>query len=749
MSMNKFLNRFIIALLLFILPSELFSENNLSLQESEGWSITQIAPGQTWYLFKGFYVPHNANQIVNVTEIDLNYNEYNVIFKYTTSDTLSHVASMIPNAVAGINGTYLEIVDEKSTSFLKSDGEYNRTVEISPDNLYFWKHEGAFYYDKSNNKIGIEYGNNDTYMSWNYPNIISGSPILINNYNPVGEAFVKNTGNISQLPDENPDKHQGIRHPRTAIALTSDNKLLLITVDGRRSESSGMTAKEFTQFIARYFNPKDALNLDGGGSTTMWIKNSGMSPTNVVNYPTDNNRFDHFGQRRHRNFLIITRTDTNFSGGDGSESNPYLIGNAAQLLNIHSLDWSVNSEPYFKLINDIDMEGIEWSPINPYDPYNKRLHFDGNGHIIKNLTCQNKPYASLFGVLCGSCKNLGLINVNIRSTNGAGAFGGYIGLANPTSIEKTGILENCYSSGVVIGNAGVGGLVGNIGKPYTTAQTVVKNCYSTCRVIGYYSNSSPQAGGARAGGIAGIIWTGGILENSYATGTVIAENLYGAGGLIGYSDAGIKSCVAWNDSVIIKTTNGGSNNGKIGCVTAYTHPTNAQPQNNNVWSSSSSVLMIDNNQIQRTDFSTPSYSYHGEAKSDSELNIFNFYAELNWDFVSDENSWAQTPSKGYPIHQWLFNRGDYSELDGHPNTIESSIEAFKQNSLFNWYIKDSAIHFLSDLLIEKIYIISQKGESILLLENPHQSNSFVLPQKGVLILQLIIQNKTYTLKIIN
>ena len=48
----------------------------------------------------------------------------------------------------------------------------------------------------------------------------------------------------------------------------------------------------------------DALNLDGGGSTTLWL--SGASDNGVVNYPCDNGRFDHAGERKVPNILYIT-----------------------------------------------------------------------------------------------------------------------------------------------------------------------------------------------------------------------------------------------------------------------------------------------------------------------------------------------------------------------------------------------------------------------------------------------------------
>ncbi|HXG70205.1 MAG TPA: phosphodiester glycosidase family protein [Gemmatimonadaceae bacterium] len=71
------------------------------------------------------------------------------------------------------------------------------------------------------------------------------------------------------------------RHPRTAIAVTSDRKALLITVDGRQpGYSVGMTLVELTGLLSR-LGANEALNLDGGGSTTMALG------TRYVNRPSD------------------------------------------------------------------------------------------------------------------------------------------------------------------------------------------------------------------------------------------------------------------------------------------------------------------------------------------------------------------------------------------------------------------------------------------------------------------------------
>jgi Phosphodiester glycosidase len=71
------------------------------------------------------------------------------------------------------------------------------------------------------------------------------------------------------------------RQPRTLAGVRADGKLLLVTVDGRRPGwSSGVTLPEAARLM-RSLGARDALNLDGGGSTTMTVRGQ------VVNRPSD------------------------------------------------------------------------------------------------------------------------------------------------------------------------------------------------------------------------------------------------------------------------------------------------------------------------------------------------------------------------------------------------------------------------------------------------------------------------------
>lgn len=70
------------------------------------------------------------------------------------------------------------------------------------------------------------------------------------------------------------------RHPRTAVGATKDGALLLVTVDGRQAFSDGMSLAEMAALMIR-LGAENAMNLDGGGSSTMVVQGS------VVNAPSD------------------------------------------------------------------------------------------------------------------------------------------------------------------------------------------------------------------------------------------------------------------------------------------------------------------------------------------------------------------------------------------------------------------------------------------------------------------------------
>jgi hypothetical protein len=74
--------------------------------------------------------------------------------------------------------------------------------------------------------------------------------------------------------------HEKVRHPRTAVAVTSGGALLFVTLDGRQASSVGMTLRELAEALID-LGAREAMNLDGGGSTTMVVRDA------IRNSPSD------------------------------------------------------------------------------------------------------------------------------------------------------------------------------------------------------------------------------------------------------------------------------------------------------------------------------------------------------------------------------------------------------------------------------------------------------------------------------
>lgn len=79
-----------------------------------------------------------------------------------------------------------------------------------------------------------------------------------------------------------------VRHPRTALGVSEDGRtLILLTVDGRRPDWSRGTTYRETAELLKEFGAAEGLNLDGGGSSTLVIKDPATGVHAVANRPSD------------------------------------------------------------------------------------------------------------------------------------------------------------------------------------------------------------------------------------------------------------------------------------------------------------------------------------------------------------------------------------------------------------------------------------------------------------------------------
>ncbi len=175
------------------------------------------------------------------------------------------------DAVAGVNASYFN--SNGPHDYFKVAGKVYTTGRTSPSQV-----DGAMIWSEN---YGITFvklaSGNPSAVSLSYSNIMACGPLLLLD---------------SKLITQKSGSHFTDTHPRTAIGTSKSGKIFLVTVDGRFPSNAVGVSTTDLGLIMKALGCDDAMNLDGGGSTTMWIKGKG-----VVNYPCDNGTFDHAGER--------------------------------------------------------------------------------------------------------------------------------------------------------------------------------------------------------------------------------------------------------------------------------------------------------------------------------------------------------------------------------------------------------------------------------------------------------------------
>jgi len=268
----------------------LFAQTDSLAVVSAKWNKEKINPGVFLKTFWFQNTLFNSNQFVSVLEIkqkkklefDLGYDAKKLI---TTSDFGKQA-----NAIAAINGTFFDIAKGGSVDHIKSDGLIINENRLGKNGKRAGHQSSALVINKGRMSIAKWDGTPD------WEKALAGEDIMVS-----GPLLIMNQADEKLDPANAFNK---TRHPRTAVAITKNKRVLLITVDGRNANSAGMSLFELTKLM-RWLNADDAINLDGGGSTTLWI-NSYMG-NGVVNYPTDNKKWDHEGQRKVANVILLKK----------------------------------------------------------------------------------------------------------------------------------------------------------------------------------------------------------------------------------------------------------------------------------------------------------------------------------------------------------------------------------------------------------------------------------------------------------
>lgn len=229
-----------------------------------------------------------ANQYIAYIEINRKGNS--PIFAFGNEVKVKKTTSTFGkelNALAAINGTFFDVANGGSVDFIKMNGEVIKQNVLGKDGKRARHQQTAIVIDEKG-RLALKKWD----QSPNWENNLTEKDIMLS-----GPLLIFN----QQTEILDSTSFTTARHPRTAIGIKADGKVILLTVDGRQENSAGMSLHELTKTM-RYLGCVDAINLDGGGSTTLWTEKNG-----VVNYPSDNKKWDHEGERKVANVVILKK----------------------------------------------------------------------------------------------------------------------------------------------------------------------------------------------------------------------------------------------------------------------------------------------------------------------------------------------------------------------------------------------------------------------------------------------------------
>lgn len=297
--MNRFLLT-VYCLTLFSFVTKAQNNADSLILNNVKWITTDLENGLQWKCYHfNQYELFASNQHVSILQTKLNNKAIQfalgsadiLIPEVDTLRKLKPTSSLAleNNALGAINGGFFNTKKGGSVDFIKInkrivDSASYFSAELMPEH-------GNAAITIEDNKVDILKGSGKAYWEKSLPqsSILVTGPLLL--FSNEEQELKINAFNNN-------------RHPRTCACITNDDNLLLITVDGRNALAQGMNLHELT-YMAKMLNCKNAINFDGGGSTTMYIK--GQPDHGVINYPCDNKQFDHLGERAVSNVFMILK----------------------------------------------------------------------------------------------------------------------------------------------------------------------------------------------------------------------------------------------------------------------------------------------------------------------------------------------------------------------------------------------------------------------------------------------------------
>lgn len=248
------------------------------------WKITSMGKG---LLCREAEFPSLYNVPQHIVMLEINPEAYCFDVQVHSPKERTSVVARRTGAVAAINGSYFNMKEGYSICYLQKGGV---VVDTTANGGLSTVTNGAVKIIKG--KLDIIPWNKQGEKSYRPTEdaVLASGPLMLQN------------GKDCDLSDCDAG-FVNTKHPRSAVAVMKDGKVLLITIAGRfKGKAEGINIPELTHLL-RVLGAEEALNLDGGGSSTLWCASA---PDNgVVNKLTDNKEYDNKGERAVANSLCV------------------------------------------------------------------------------------------------------------------------------------------------------------------------------------------------------------------------------------------------------------------------------------------------------------------------------------------------------------------------------------------------------------------------------------------------------------
>lgn len=306
------MKKYLILFNVLLLTADLFAQADSVTVMQAPWALKKLKAHVYWKTWH--FTNHSlfgANQNISMIVLPPHHKKMQLIIGYSDSLETTSQQAIRYHAIAGVNGSFFKmrgadpdnhpelnevpklepakLDHNRSGTYLRSHDQLITPNKVAAGQQVRRRHQQGVI---AINDTGITILKADTLnFDWEKTlaahDIITSGPLLLLN------------GKNTPIPADDFSRR---RHPRTAAGKMADGSVILLVVDGRAEQSAGMSLTELQQTM-RWLGCVSALNLDGGGSSAMYIK--GERFNGVVSYPSDNKKFDHAGERAVANTLLI------------------------------------------------------------------------------------------------------------------------------------------------------------------------------------------------------------------------------------------------------------------------------------------------------------------------------------------------------------------------------------------------------------------------------------------------------------